>query len=612
MAKKRIFIFIFPAYLMIIILSIAAIIWLFTRVMYKSYSDMVKEKLQSSAFSLLPLIEDKLRSGEGEQFNRILQDISEKTQLRITIIDPEGVVLAESSRNVADMENHSNRPEIQSAINGVPAFSTRYSATLTKDTMYLAVPIRDNGKPVAVLRISVTLNSMDRALRSTYFNIITFGVLVAVIAIGIAYFISRKLSQPLEKLKNNASRLAEGNFVFKPLRSNIKEIDELSSSMNSMSDSLQERIKEISEQQNELRLILGNMREGVIAIDLNDNIISFNAAAKQILNTSNASMLSITEDSSSEDVFVENVGKEDGHELHSFKETVRIEALHKFVGDLLRERKFLQCKIELVGLQSKIIDVHGAVLNDQLGQPVGVLLVINDITQISQLENMRKNFAANVSHELKTPLTAIKGAVETLQEGAMDSPQDAEKFLNIIAKHSDRLTALINDTMSLSRIEQEAEQQSMQKEKIKLIEAVTTAIDICREKAESKKVSFKIDCPDKIELEVNGQMLEQAMVNLIDNAVKFSPENDIVAVSASASAKFVTIRVVDHGCGIPAKHIPHLFERFYRVDKGRSRQNGGTGLGLAIVKHIAQSHEGTVGVESIPGKETTFSIKLPI
>lgn len=612
MAKKRIFIYIFPAYLLIIVLSIAAITWLFSKVMYESYKDMVKEKLESSAYSMRPMIKEKLESG-GEDLNKSLKELAEETKLRITIIDSDGVVLAESSRNAENMENHANRPEIHSAIEGVPAFSTRYSATLTKDTMYLAVPIMSKGKTIAVLRTAVTLNSLDRALSSTYTNIITFGFLVAVIAVGIAYLIARKLSAPLEELKNNASILAKGDFSFKPFRSNITEIDELSASMSIMSDSLQSQIKEIREQKNELKLILGNMREGVIAVDLNDNIIILNSAAKQILNTSSPAMESSADnDSSADRTFIETGSTEASNALHSFKETVRIEALHKFVADLFKEKKFLHRNIELIDLQTKIIDVHGAVLNDQLGEPIGVLLVINDITQISQLEKMRKNFAANVSHELKTPLTAIKGAVETLQEGAAESPEDSAKFLKIIEKHSDRLAALINDTMSLSRIEQETEDQSLQKTIVKLVEIISTATDLCREKAETRKIAFKIDCPDEIKIEVNSQMLEQALVNLIDNAIKFSPENDTVTISAGASAKFVTIRVTDHGCGIPEKHIPHLFERFYRVDKGRSRQNGGTGLGLAIVKHIAQSHEGTVGVESIPGTETTFSIKLPI
>ena len=273
MAKKRIFIYIFPAYLLIIVLSIAAITWLFSKVMYESYKNMVKEKLESSAYSMRPLIENKLNLEKNANLNKLLKEIAKDTDLRITIIDVDGVVLAESSRTAADMENHANRPEIISAIQGKAAFSIRYSATLTKDTMYLAVPILVNGKTVAVLRTSVTLNSLDRALTSTFTNIVTFGLVVGLIAIGIAYVIARKLSEPLERLKKNAFTLAEGDFSFKPLRSNITEIDELSASMNTMSHSLHNQIKEIIEQKNELKLILGNMQEGVIAIDLDDHIM---------------------------------------------------------------------------------------------------------------------------------------------------------------------------------------------------------------------------------------------------------------------------------------------------------------------------------------------------
>jgi two-component system, OmpR family, phosphate regulon sensor histidine kinase PhoR len=613
MTKKRIFTYIFPSYLLLIVLPIAIISWIFSQVMYESYLDMVKDKLESSAFCMRPVMQDKLKSMEEEGINQLLKKLANDTLMRITVIDVDGVVLAESSRSAMDMENHANRPEIISAINGKAAFSSRYSSTLAKETMYYAIPLMKNEELVAVLRTSVSLNSLDRALQSTYFKIITIGVIIALVAIGTAFIISRKLSDPLEKLKNNAGSLAEGDFSFTPLRSNITEIFELSTSMNIMSDSLQERINEINEQKNELKLILGNMREGVIAIDLDDNIITINSAAKQILNTNTpVAVTNISDNKFEYSVRSGSAIADDNTKLHSFKETVRAHALHEFADNLLAVNQSMTRKIELIGLQNKIIDIHGTVLRDHKSETIGVLLVLNDITQVVQLENMRKNFAANVSHELKTPLTAIKGAVETLIEGAMDSPEDARKFLAIISKHSDRLTSLINDTMSLSKIEQETEHKILRKDRIKLKDAILTSVDVCREKAESKSVALEIDCQNRITLNVNAMMIEQALVNLIDNAIKFSPENDTVVISVSSTQKFVTIRVTDHGCGIPEKYLPHLFERFYRVDKGRSRQNGGTGLGLAIVKHIAQSHDGTVSVKSILDKETTFSIKLPV
>lgn len=612
MTKKRIFTYIFPSYLLLIIIPIACITWIFSRVMYNSYQEMIKDKQASVAVSISPLILQNLRPEHASELNRLVKRLAKETSMRVTVIDTEGIVLAESARDVLSMENHANRPEIISAANGKPAFSSRYSATLTKETMYYAVPLEEQGTPVAILRTAVTLNSLDRAMQATYSNIIFIGIMIAMIAIGTAFFISRKFSAPLEKLKNIAADLAQGNFAFKPLRSNIVEIDELSASIKVMSDSLQERINEINEQKDELKLILGNMREGVIAVDLEDNIITINAAAKQILNTQ-VPIADVTAGTNKlENALIAGIPTvPEDSKLHSFKETIRTKALHDFVADLLVENKFLQRKVELVGLQKKIIDVHGAVLKDIQGESIGVLMVLNDITKLTELENMRKNFAANVSHELKTPLTAIKGAVETLMDGAMDSREDARKFLQIISKHSDRLTSLINDTMSLSRIEQETEQERIFKERIKLMEAIETSVEVCREKAEARHVTLKTDCNKKIEINANLQMLEQALVNLIDNAIKFSPEYDIVSITVSSTQKFVTINVTDHGCGVAEKHIPHLFERFYRVDKGRSRQQGGTGLGLSIVKHIAQSHDGAVSVDSDPNIETTFSIKLP-
>ncbi|MBN1865628.1 MAG: HAMP domain-containing protein [Victivallales bacterium] len=616
MSKKRIFSCIFPAYLAIILLSIGSIVWIFSRMMYNSYVDMLRGKLSASAYSMSHSIAGMTGEGRMEELTKHIREIAEKNKMRITLIAADGVVIAESTRDPLYMENHINRPEVISAIQGKPAFETRHSGTVIKETMYFAIPLEKKMPVQHVLRLAVTIESVDRALSPFIAHVVLSSVFVAAVALGMAFFIAKKLSLPIERLKNSAADLAKGDFSSMPPHSTIAEIDDLAEAMISMSGSLQDTIIKLREQRNELKLILGNMREGVIAVDMDDNVITINAAAKQILNTGiplapaadRNSKIQNSINSMAASVQMASNGKDP----FSFSQLVRIEEIHEFVGDILRENMFLQRRIELVGMQNKVIDVHGAVLRNQHGNAIGVLLVINDITQITQLESMRKNFAANVSHELKTPLTAIKGAVETLLEGAVASPEDAEKFLRIIEKHSDRLNALINDTMSLSKIEQLAEEHSIKKDRIRLAEVIKTSTDICREKAEKRKVSFNIDCHDSIELNANTQMVEQALVNLIDNAVKFSPEKGVVTVFAEHDGKLVTIKVTDNGCGISEEHLPRIFERFYRVDKGRSRQDGGTGLGLAIVKHIAQSHQGSVSVESVPNIRTTFNLRLPI
>ena len=242
---------------------------------------------------------------------------------------------------------------------------------------------------------------------------------------------------------------------------------------------------------------------------------------------------------------------------------------------------------------------------------MGALIVLNDVTRIRRLENVRREFVANVSHEIKTPITAIKGFVETLRDGAVGNPEDAERFLGIIENHAERLEAIIEDLLSLSRIEREAERGKIALVEGQVQDVVQMAVQVCEMSARAKEIKIECSCDKDIASKINGPLLEQAMVNLLDNAIKYSAKGSTIWVEASQTAEDIEIDVRDQGCGIEKEHLPRLFERFYRVDKARSRQLGGTGLGLAIVKHITQAHGGQVSVESIPGKGSTFSIRLP-
>jgi two-component system phosphate regulon sensor histidine kinase PhoR len=242
---------------------------------------------------------------------------------------------------------------------------------------------------------------------------------------------------------------------------------------------------------------------------------------------------------------------------------------------------------------------------------IGTLAVFHDITHLRRLETARRDFVANVSHELKTPITSIKGFVETLLAGALKEPENAEKFLRIIAQQTDRLHEIIDDLLSLSRIEQKAEKHQIALARGNLKEVLQAASQACEAKAAAKNISLEVTCPDTLRASLNAPLLEQALVNLIDNAVKFSPAHSTVRVEAQETEAEIIIRVMDQGDGIPPEHLDRIFERFYRVDAGRSRKEGGTGLGLAIVKHIAQAHGGRVTVESTPGQGSIFSLHLP-
>jgi two-component system phosphate regulon sensor histidine kinase PhoR len=295
----------------------------------------------------------------------------------------------------------------------------------------------------------------------------------------------------------------------------------------------------------------------------------------------------------------------------SIQEVIRNPELQQFVTQALSSTDNLEGDITLYHKGERIIYLHSTSLRGSSGDQIGILVVMNDVTQVRRLENIRRDFAANVSHEIKTPLTAIKGFVETLRHGSVKKPEEIERFLSIIEKHVNRLTAILEDLISLSRIEQDDEKQAIKLQKRPLKNVLQTAIGSCREKADLKHITIDSVCEDNMLAMIDPPLLEQAIVNLLDNAIKYSDEGSSVHVSACQKDDSIIISVQDHGIGITKEHLPRLFERFYRADKARSRKLGGTGLGLAIVKHITQAHGGTATVESTPGKGSTFSLHLP-
>jgi two-component system phosphate regulon sensor histidine kinase PhoR len=263
------------------------------------------------------------------------------------------------------------------------------------------------------------------------------------------------------------------------------------------------------------------------------------------------------------------------------------------------------------GESEQVLHMIGTALRDSKQTPIGAVIVLNDVTRLKRLETMRRDFVANVSHELKTPITSIKGFVETLLSGAMDKPEDNKRFLEIVAGQADRLNAIIDDLLSLSQLEQDAEKAKIVIEEIGLKPVLEMAIQACASKASKKTVRVDLDCPESVTARINPQLFEQAVVNLVDNAIKYSLPSTQVRVDVSVGEGGITVAVTDEGRGIEKEHFPRLFERFYRVDRDRSREMGGTGLGLAIVKHIAQVHGGSVSVDSSVGKGSTFRIHLP-
>ncbi len=588
MAGRRLFFQIYPYFIVVAAISIVAVAWYASESFNVFHVNSLRDDLAlRCALAAEPLSENWK---PGSQIpSRLCAEISKRAAARFTVIDPKGVVLFDSDEKPEVMGDHSKRPEFLEAMAGKVGSSLRYSATLNKNMLYVAIPLGGSPNPELVLRLAMPVTKIDEAMRGLYAQLALGGLAIAILVAVLSLLLSRGISKPMDDMRKSACRIAAGELDHRIPAPDTEELFELSVSLNRMAEQLKSRLREITRERNEREAILASMSEGVIAIDSDARIISVNKAAVALLKL---------------------VGQVDGRFFH---EAVRNSALQDFASELLSgAAESKEAEIEFHSEDQRFFQVKGGALKEPGGSQIGALIVINDITRLRQLEDVRRDFVANVSHEIKTPVTAIKGAVETLLEGAMDDKADAERFLKIAVKHAERLNALVEDILSLASVEASDAPARYEFVDCKVKEMVDTAAALCREKADARRISLDVSVDDSLAAKVDRSLMEQAIVNLIDNAIKYSNEGSHVELKAIRDEQGrVRVSVRDSGAGIAKEHLPRLFERFYRVDKARSRKLGGTGLGLAIVKHIVQAHNGTVAVDSTPGKGSVFTITLP-
>ena len=590
MAKKRIFWQLFPSYLLITFTALLTVGGYASNSLREFYYDRTAEDLKARAWMIERQVARKNFSFNPSSLNSLSRDLGIKTNTRITIIDLSGQVLGDSDEEPSRMDNHADRPEFITALQGETGMAVRFSNTLEEQMMYLAVPIIREDKLSGVARISIPITFIEQALRTIEFKIGGVGLAVALLAAGISLIVSRRISHPLEQMKHSAESIARGDWK-KPLsvNSDSVEISALSNALNQMALQLEDRIKTITNQSNESEAVLSSMVEGVLAVDAAENIIRLNKAAGKLLEI-----------------------KPDSAEGRPIHEVVRNSLLREFIERTLSGIENVETDLTIGNQNEIFLQAHGAVLKDMQEKSIGAVIVLNDVTRLRRLETVRKDFVANVSHELKTPITLIKGFVETLQQGALEKREEAERFLDIMSKQVERLNAIIEDLLSLSRLEQDSGKSAISMEKTKVLQILESAIRDCESKLLEKKISIQLNCSNELEVFANSPLLNQAVLNLVDNALKYSEQGEKITVEAFVTGTEIVIEVQDWGCGIGSAHLPRLFERFYRIDQARSRQMGGTGLGLAIVKHIVQEHGGSVSVNSTLGKGSRFSIHLPI
>jgi two-component system phosphate regulon sensor histidine kinase PhoR len=588
MRRYGLFWHIFPTYLVITVLAVVALSWYGSIALRTFFYEHAEGDLRARALLLEERLGGELGRGETESLQALAVELGRATGSRITVVQPDGLVVADTDEDPAVMENHADRPEIIEAVRGNVGSAVRYSHTLGMNRMYVAVPVNSDGEISGAVRVSLPTTDIDEEFLLIRQRIAIAALMMVAIAAAVSFVVTRRITRPLVEMRRGALRYAQGRFGYRLPVPRSLELASLSKTLNDMAEELDRQISTIRRQRAEQDAVFYSMKEGVIAVDMDDRLLTMNRAACELFDVEPATATG-----------------------RSVQEVIRNTDIHAFVSQALLSSGPIEEEFELLNDTRRLLHVHGAELRDKKGRKIGAVIVLNDITRVHQLEKVRSDFVANVSHELRTPVTLIQGFVETLLDGAVDDADESRRFLHIVHAHSGRLNAIIEDLLYLSRIEQDAGDSRIAFDRARVAGVVETAIDVCLPRAREKDVRIDLATAGDSLARVNAPLLEHAVVNLLDNAVKYSEHGSSVEVDVREEETDVMIRVSDRGVGIAPEHLPRLFERFYRVDKARSRELGGTGLGLAIAKHIVQAHGGSIDVGSTPGKGSVFTIILP-
>jgi two-component system, OmpR family, phosphate regulon sensor histidine kinase PhoR len=577
------------SYIFVIILAFS----LFAFFLDKNLEDNSLRDLKTSLVNQAQLIEGQLSSvpliqSQTPALESLVRDLSLKIKSRITIVDNKGRVLADSQKplkDIPDMENHASRPEVKLALSGSTGEEIRYSATLKMNMLYVAVPIKSAEGISGVIRLALPLTSVEKMLDGIR-NAIIYSILFALgLAIVLGVSITSGIIKPINKIINVSRKFSTGDFTHKIHHDSKDEIGELADTLNKMAKDIEDKVKAVNIQSQQLNTIFNSMIEGVIVTDKKSRIVSINQAVEKIF----------------------GILKQDAKGKF-FLEAIHNNDIAGVISAVIKEGKPVSKEITLIYPVQNIFEINANPIFES-GSVDGCLVVIHDITEIRRLETMRRDFVANVSHELKTPLTSIKGFVETLLEGALEDKENNRNFLKIIQEHADRLDSLVNDLLSLSHLESKG--MAINKSRLNLSSLVKEVVTGFSSQLKNKGVEVINQLPQELIINVDKNRIEQVLVNLIDNAIKFNKDQGSIKIYHQDFGSNIKVVIEDSGMGIPQKDILRIFERFYRVDKARSRQLGGTGLGLSIVKHIVELHGGATGVESTEGLGSRFWFSLP-
>lgn len=526
----------------------------------------------------------------GEYASKLAHELATRSHTRMTFIRADGVVTGDSDVAAADLkniENHARRKEVERALQGEIGVDSRLSHTVGTPFLYVAAPVKTGGAVKGVIRLALPLDTVKKKLGVVHESILMIIAGMVFVALFLGMWLSRSLSWPIAHMSEVASRLAQGQYNARMGGLPSDEHAELADAMNRLVMELQSKNLELAHEKSQLAAVLSHMTDAVAVVNAKGQVLLVNPALCSLFNVR------------SEDA----KGK-------VFLEVLRQAELNSLLQAVLRENGIRTQDVRTHSPDERVFETIAIPLSDE-GKPAGALLVLHDITKIRRLDNIRRDFVANVSHELRTPLASIKGFAETLRTGAIEDAENRGGFVESIEKQADRMTALVEDLLSLASIESGERKPS--KAPVALKELTDDIVRSLAPLAKKKNIRLSAVVEDvSLNVMADREQLRQILVNLIENAIKFNKENGSVTVSAGSNNKEAILQVRDTGMGIPPEDIPRIFERFYRVDKARSREMGGTGLGLSIVKHIIEAHGGAVSVESVLGQGSTFTIRLPL
>jgi two-component system phosphate regulon sensor histidine kinase PhoR len=573
--RRRIVLRVFAGYAVVSVLAVLVFAIYTLEIGRRISRDALTRGLESAARTARVSVAPMLDRGRSRGLDELIAAMGKEGSVRLTVIDAKGVVLADSEQDPALMENHSNRPEVTAAMGGKVGMSARFSGTIRRWMIYVAVPVPDTAGVRGIVRVSTPSEELETITRRALGSLLFFALALLAACLLAALLFSRTITAPLRELANVVGRFADGDFGARLHLRRNDEVKALSDSFNAMGERVQTLFQEMDRRAQELNGIFSSVQQGIAVLDGDGRIVRSNRGFERLATSP----------------------PEEGRTLW---EVVRAPRLTALVQEARRSGRRQSEEVE-IGDRSLLCTV------ERMGEREELIVVMNDTTDLRRVEAMKRDFVVNASHELRTPLTSIVGSLEML-EGVLRG--DAIRWAETIRRNAERMTAIVRDLLLLSGLE--AQGSAPTADRIDLGELIRNVASTFREKAEKQGLALVLDLsPSLPTITADAYLLEQVLMNLIDNGLKYTEKGEVRVHCEPDGEGYVRIEVSDTGMGIPEESLPRIFERFYVVDKSRSRKLGGTGLGLAIVKHIVQTHSGTIGVESALGKGTRFTVRLP-